>query len=124
MTQPAIVVDVDVDECADADDDEVLDVSTVTEVEHLLNQHDLRTDYRVPDAINQLDRQLCWIETTTQLKMDAALMLSTQPAVALEQRKVVVEMMNVSVLLNELHQVEVSVLSYYQLLATIEYCLR
>lgn len=58
--QPVVVVDVDVDECADADDDAVLGVSTVMEVEHLLSQHDLRTDYRVPDAINQLDRQLRW----------------------------------------------------------------
>lgn len=58
VTQPVIIVDVDVDECVDADGDEVLDVSTVMEEEHLLSQLDLKTDYRVPDAINQLDRQL------------------------------------------------------------------
>lgn len=57
-TQPVIIVDVDVDECVDADGDAVPDVSTVMAVEHLLDRLDLRTDYQVHDAIDQLDRQL------------------------------------------------------------------
>lgn len=57
---PAIIADVDVDEYVDADDDanEVLDVSTVMEVEHLLDQPDLKTDYQVPAVINRPDRLL------------------------------------------------------------------
>lgn len=58
VTQPVITVDVDVGVYADADDDAVPDVNTVMVAEHLSNQPDLRNDYRVPDAINRLDRQL------------------------------------------------------------------
>lgn len=59
--QPVIVVDVDADGCVDADGDAVLErfcMRTAMVAERQSDRHDLRTDYRVPDAINRLDRQL------------------------------------------------------------------